>query len=152
MRDNCYDIFKYLNPKENDKISLLGKHNIEEFVYYLNKYYLEYRTKLNLSKIVTIGTEIESENLIYSVSGMNKIFKDNLLNDWTVSFDTSLDKGCEVKSPRFFDDFDAWINLSKACYILNEYSKIGDNCAAHVHIGSQILGEDRNNLLNFILL
>ena len=152
MSDNCYEIFKYLNPKENDKISILGKDDIEEFIYYLNKYYLEFRHTLGLSNDVTFGLEVESENLTYTVSRLNKMFEYNLLKDWKVEFDTSLTKGCEAKSPILTDCFNDWSNLIKVCYILSEYTSIGINSSAHVHVGAQVLGEERNNWLNFIIL
>lgn len=152
MKGNCYDIFKYLNPKDNDKLSLFSECDINELICYLDKFYLEYRDNLGFSRDITFGVEIESENLIYSLSGLNDIFMNGLLGDWLVRNDSSLDKGCEIKSPKLVDSIHNWLSLSRVCYILNKYSKIGKNSGGHVHIDSGILGKEGNNWLNFIRL
>ena len=57
--ENNYDIFKYLKPNENTKISHLRGYDLEELVTLINNYYLEYRDILNISKKASIGSEIE---------------------------------------------------------------------------------------------
>lgn len=150
--NNNFGIFSYLKPEDNCKLSSFNMYDINEVLFYINLYFLEYRDSLGLSKDVTFGLELECEDIFSYDLIKDEFASFKLFNNWEVTYDVTLSYGCEVKSQVMSDTKLKWKALKKACGILNDYGKIGENCAAHVHIGSHIIGSDKDIWLNFIKL
>ena len=86
------EIFDFINKEENLLFSKLSKKDLEEIIYYLNLYLLEYRKTLNLESKDTFGIEIETEDII----DYNDIFSAFAIYEdegWIKKEDSSLDDG-----------------------------------------------------------
>ena len=145
------EIFDFINKQDNLLFSKLSKKDLEEIIYYLNLYLLEYRKTLNLESKDTFGIEIETEDII----DYNDIFSAFAIYEdegWTKKEDSSLDDGLEFTSPALSDDKDSWLAIKRVCNILKNYSSINDKCAAHVHVGAQILPNNWEIFSRFLLL
>ncbi len=172
--ENNYDIFRFLDMKSNTIISLLNKNDLEQLLYYLEKYYLELRKNINIEKDITFGIEIETEN-INRKDLINNFYKHNILyyksnnicgynlekhyekkqekiNNWYLCDDKSLTNGIELVSPIFTDKEDAWIDIEEKCLELKKYSEIGINSGGHIHIGANALKNSGKSLINLLLL
>ena len=57
MEEN--EIFKYLNPKENQSLLQMQGRELQDLIYYLNNFYLTLRDTLNFSRKTSFGMEIE---------------------------------------------------------------------------------------------
>ena len=148
--DNSF-IFKYINPESNDRFSEMNGTYLQDIIILLDNFYLELRKKLGLNKSITFGTELEFEDIDKEVI-RNMINDELLLENWIIKSDCSIICGGEVNSPILRDSESSWDELKKVCLILDENAKIGNNSAGHIHVGSQILGDDRQSWLNFIKL
>jgi hypothetical protein len=144
--ENNHSIFKLLNINNNDTLSKLHGNDIQNIIYFLNKYYLELRTNLNLKSEDTFGLELEFEH------SNNLKISEELNNAWILKSDASLEDGGEVNSPILSDQKSVWTNLKNTCTIIKEYSKPGEKAAGHIHVGAQVLGNNYSNWLNFIKL
>jgi len=148
---NDESIFKYLPSSDNTEISKINPGDLHELLLLLNNFYLTLRDNLDLDQSITFGLEIECEK-----SNDKKIKKDLnslTLNDkWLVVPDRSLDQGIEIVSPILKDNKRNWIDLEKVCSVINKYAIIDRNAAGHVHVGSHILGKERESWINFIML
>lgn len=142
------NIFKFLGPLSNDKLGMLSNSDRVYMIYLLKQYYLELRDKLNISKDVSFGLEIEFENAYRDLieQGIYNKFPDS---DWEVVDDGSLHNGGEVRSPRLNDSEDNWTDLSKVCEIVDRNAYVCDNVGSHIHIGMHILGNNSKNFANF---
>ena len=146
MRDNDKTIFKYLNPISNDMFSRFNKNDISEILYYLNRYYLEYKRILNIDKNITFGIEIEMEHFKGNVSDfwsfqleLNSVVGNN---NWEVRNDISLNWGREIVSDILIDNENTWEYIRNVCNFISDYGEIDVNCSSHVHIGSQVFGDN----------
>lgn len=66
-KSNCeYNnlLFEFINPNENDKLSIMKGTDLQELLYRLDMYYLELRKSLGFNENVTFGLELEFENAI----------------------------------------------------------------------------------------
>ena len=142
---------EYLNPNDNLMLSSLSGDDLQEIVNILNSYKLEYRDFLNLDSDITFGIEIECEQ-IKEIINKRKIEDLNPYYDWNCSYDGSLIKGIEVKSPILMDNVKSWIDIYKVCSYLATKSNVLDEAAAHVHVGAHILKEDNTFWVNFLKL
>lgn len=156
MIDNDMTIFKYLNPTSNDKISLFNNNDINELLIYLNKYYLEYRKILDIDKDITFGIEIEMERFKGKVYDFWPFqFELNQMIDgsrWDVRNDISLNWGREMVSPILTDQEKSWEDIKKVCDFSSKYGEIDVNCSSHVHVGSQIFGDNIIYWIRFLKL
>lgn len=145
------DIFKYLDPNDNVILSDINSSDRNYVVYLLRNYYLSLRNSLNLDKNITFGLEIEFENARRSIIELElaKYFPNK---DWKVVDDRSLFEGGEINSPKLRDSEQTWIDLSLVCDIVSNNSFVLDNTSAHVHIGTQILGNNPKYWDNFVQL
>ena len=53
----------FLDSKVNDMFSKFNKSDLKDLLNEIEKYYLEYRTSLDLSRNITFGVEIEYESI-----------------------------------------------------------------------------------------
>lgn len=144
-------IFKFIRPHDNDMISNFVGFDLSYFFELLNNYYIDYRYYLGFDKLVTFGFEIESESANKKKINyeLDKEFKDDL---WYFDRDDTVYNGGEISTPILTDLTDNWLNIEKACNILNKYSRVGESCGGHIHIGSQVLGDEPISWINFIKL
>ena len=146
IHDNDKTILSYLNPMGNDMLSKMNDSDIQELLIYLDKYYLEYRDLLGVSSDITFGIEIEMEHFRGGVEehwpfqlDLNEIIGNN---SWETKNDISLYWGREIVSPTLRDSEDSWRNVMKVCNFASQWGEIDFKSASHVHIGSQVLGND----------
>lgn len=144
-------IFKFIWPEENNMLSELNGKDLQELIDLLDNYYLEIRSSLGFDDNITFGVEIEVENA--KTESIKRELSRYLLSDeWQVKRDGSLSNGAEIISPILRDEEDNWKDLWAACNVLSSYSKIGDNAGGHIHIGTQIIGDNVNAYLNLLKL
>ena len=161
MHDNDRTIFRYLNPTENELLSKLTEHELEELLKYLDRYYLEYRELLGLADDITFGIEIEVERF---KGGLEEfVIFQNIINDvvgndrWETKNDISLINnnfcyGREISSDILTDCLKTWIDIKNVCNVSSEWGNIGSKCGGHVHVGAHILGENPLYWYRFIKL
>ena len=164
--DNDKTIFKYLKPLGNEMISTFRGRDLDEFLLYLNNYYLEYRDSLGLDDEITFGIEIEIERfkckldkfdefqvLINNVVGNDRWDTKNDISLYNYSsFDNKVIFGREIASDILTDNDKTWIDINNVCNIASLYGVIGDKCGAHVHVGAQILGDNTLYWYRFLKL
>ncbi len=160
--DSC---FNFLDLKSNDELSNLNKKDLNEFIKQLLNYKLSLRNELGINPNYTFGLEIEFEH-IKDIKEFEELFNglklkegivksiNNKLHLWNLKTDRSLNStdGREITSPVLIDRQDYWNDLTKVCRFIKKKAVIGDKSAGHIHIGSQIIGEDKKTLLNIINL
>ena len=155
--DNNYDIFKYLDPLDNTRLSDFKKYDLEDLIMYINKYYLEYRNYLYTSNRASIGCEIEYElknkkslttKSLVPVKGEDFDIKPG----WILREDGSLKKGGEIISPIFYNNKNCWKSFLEIFDLFTSNHVIKDTCSSHVHIGANSLGSIPKNWNNFLRL
>lgn len=149
--DEQYDIFKYINPNNNDILSSLNKHDLKQLLRYINNYYLDLRPKLNLDRNITFGLEIEVENALCNEIQSN-ILRHISLADWYFDDDVSLYHGMEIISPILTDRKYFWQQLETILSIARDDASIDIHSGGHIHIGAHILGKDCTSWMRFIKL
>ncbi len=137
-----------VNMEDNDSFSKFSKKDLEELKSQICHSKLEYRDNVWFNGDVTIGLEIEYENV-------NK----NLVDDyivknycyWRSSVESSLDLGGEIKSPILTGAPSNWSELNKICLFLEENKAVmNGDAAGHIHIGSHILKGNINYWRQFV--
>lgn len=105
---------------------------------------------IGLDKKYTFGIEIEFESA--PLDSITDIENWKLIDEVFIS--KSIDNkvcGGELISPIFVDNEETWIDISNKCKKLNMNGATTSNyTGGHIHIGSQILGEDSNSVKNFL--
>ena len=149
MNNNDYRIFKYINPYGNDMFSKMKGLDLQDLIYYTNKFYLEKRNNLMLKENIDFGIEIECENA--KKENIRKEIRSALPN-WKITNDTSLDLGREIISPILHDDEKSWKEIQNACNIVKRNATIGKNCGGHIHIDASVLGSNPSSWTNLIYL
>ena len=142
-------LFQYIKPKNNDMFSLMKGSDLQELIYYIENYYLELRNSLGFDKIFTFGLELEFENAMRNCIE-EELDKNSLNSSWVVKRDSSLSFGAEINSPVLTDSTNNWNNLKQVCSIVSQYASIGAHSGGHIHIGTQVLGNNTESWLNFI--
>ena len=144
-------LFDFIKPNDNDLLSLMKGIDLQELLYRLDIYYLELRDKLGFSDSITFGLELEFEHANRNRIE-DKLCDAGLYSKWVVKGDSSLDRGAEINSPILRDEKENWIDLRNVCDIVKEHAIIGKNSGGHIHIGTQVLGSNKEHWLNFIKL
>lgn len=151
---NDYDdslIFKYINPNDNDLLSNFNSDDLKDLLFLIDEYYLEYRKILGIEDYITFGAELEIEHA--NKKAIEKLLnKYSLLDKWKIKYDASLDDGIEINSPVLIDTQSYWNELYTICFICKDNSKIVGHSGGHVHIGTQILGNNFKYWVNFFKL
>lgn len=145
------DILNVLCKENNIILYELSNSDKTCIIFLLKQYYLELRTKLGISEDITFGLEIEFEE------AFRDIIEEKLGNNfssgvWSVVDDGTLSNGGEINSPKLTDNEKIWIDLSYVCNIVNNNAYVMDNTSAHIHIGTQILGNNPKYWGNFAML
>lgn len=150
--DNNREIFEYLNPNTNDMLSEFNNSDRYQVISLLNKYYLELRNRIGISSDITFGLEIECDNAGPEIV-FEKLSDEIWFRDWEIDLDGSIPFGLEVISPVLRDFKDNWFDLSRVCnVIVGSRGVVSDNVGGHIHIGTQILGNNSKYWGNFIKL
>ena len=149
--DSTNQIFKYLNPKNNDILSEMKGQDIQELLYYLEEYYLLPRKTLGLNQNITFGLELEFERA--KIPKIEKeLIENKLAEKWILKNDLSLTDGGEINSPILTDTQNNWIELIKICNIIEKNAIIDRHCGGHIHIGQQAIGCQKQSWMNLINL
>lgn len=156
MIENDRKVFKYFKENENDTLSKLSFLELRYFLYYLDKYYLEYRDKLGISNDITFGIELELENFNGTYADLwpfecqiNKIIGNK---DWTIKNDLTLIFGRELATGVYTDNKKTWNDIFNVCDYASLYLEVGERSAGHINIGSQILGNNALYWYRFLKL
>lgn len=142
-------LFQYIKPQNNDLFSLMSGSDLQELLYYIENYYLELRNCLGFDKYITFGLELEFENAMKNRIEQ-RLREVSLYNSWSIKNDRSLISGSEVNSPILIDNSNNWHNLKQVCSIVSQNATIGTNSGGHIHIGTQVLGNNTESWLRFI--
>ncbi len=149
--DRTNQIFKYLNPTNNDILSEMKGQDIQELLYYLEEYYLLPRKTLGLNQNITFGLELEFEKAkIHRIE--KELIENKLAEKWILKNDLSLTDGGEINSPILTDTQNNWIELIKICNIIEKNAIIDRHCGGHIHIGQQAIGCQKQSWMNLINL
>ena len=142
------EIFKFIKPDDNDKLSEMKGFDLQDLLFYLDDYYLSLRDELGLSEDVTFGLELEFE---YAIKKRieDKLWDTGLFSEWITKIDTSLTDGAEINSPILKDEKKSWEQLQTVCDIVSPNAKIGSHSGGHIHIGAQTLGTNPESWINF---
>ena len=147
------DILSYVKPDNCDKLNDLKGLDLQEFLILLDDYYLEYRSKLNINKLITFGFELEFENLRIDMNKLNlKLYNTFSSDRYHVKNDSTLNRGGEVATPVLIDEEKYWSEIFILCDVLRNYAEIGNNAGGHIHVGTQALGSNSASWLNFAKL
>lgn len=149
--ENNMDIFRYLYPKENNKLLSMSDCDLVHIIMTLKKYYLELRNKLSIDTNITFAGEIEFEEANRDLIELD-LYNTFPMDDWIVKDDNTLSNGGEVNSPVLRDSEKTWNDFSTVCSIVDGNAYVLDNTSAHVHIGMHILGNNPKFWRNFALL
>ncbi len=156
--------FNFFDLESNDKLSLMSEKDKCEFIKELLKYKLKLRNNLGIDNSLTFGLELEFENIKCDINKFSKLFSYlelpegnivDLYHDthlWNLVDDKTLDNGEEIRSPILIDNQKYWLSLSRVCSFVKKYASVGEHSAGHIHIGSQILNNKKEALLNLIKL
>jgi len=156
--DLSQPIFKFINPSSNDVFLNLDNKDIKELVTLLSNYCLEFRKRLGFSEKITFGIEIEFEKkLLYKYLSIGEIKKEiyqkTNQESWYIGYDASLKRcGLEATSPIYRDKENTWQKIKDVCIYLRKISYVDEFCGGHIHIGTQILGNDLEAWNNFFKL
>lgn len=142
------NIFSFINPLQNDKLSNLKGSDLQELIILLNSYYLELRRNINVDQKLTFGLELEFEYTDRNrvTNSLNEL---EIQDGWIIKSDASLEHGAEINSPILIDKEKSWQELDDVCKMVSKYSSIGRKAASHIHIGSHILGKEKESWMNF---
>ncbi len=144
-------IFHFVKPRANNSFSDMSGIDLQELLYYVERYYLKLRNRLGLDDSVTFGLELEFEKAMKDriASTLEAYHLDNI---WKLKGDSSLQNGAEINSPILKDQSDSWNQLKKVCQVVSTHAAIGKNSGGHIHIGTQVLGNKTESWMNFIKL
>ncbi len=142
-------VFKFINPNGNDKLSEMSGSDLQDLIILMDEYYIQLRSRLGFEQYITFGLELEFENAM-KIRIMNQLDEAFPNGDWKIKSDHSLNNGAEIASPILRDNETTWRNLDKVCSIVEPLASIDKNSGGHIHIGTQVLGNDKKSWLNFI--
>lgn len=146
------EVFNYLYPNENDKISDLKYKDKNMFLKLLKNYYIEYRDVLNINRTIPFGPEIEFENA--DIDNIEKYIYNTYFKTGIFELDTdiTLNNGGEINTPVLYNNKATWEDFKILSEILNKYSTIDVNSSFHVHVCSKVFEDNSKYLLNFLRL
>lgn len=127
----------------------MKNNKFKELVEELNSTKFELRDTLNISDTETFGIEVEFENVNLKDIKYNKGWKVTK-DDSVTTEELGVEKGGEVSSPILKDDVLCWQNIDKLCKYLSKKGAVATpKTGGHIHIGSQILKDDPDNIRKF---
>ena len=142
-------VFKFINANGNDQLSKMSGFDLQDLIILMDEYYIQLRNSLGLEQDITFGLELEFENAMKD--RITRKLSETFSNDnWRVKDDTTLCNGAEIVSPPLKYNETTWEDLDKVCSIVEPLASIGFNSGGHIHVGTQVLGDDKKSWLNFI--
>ncbi len=144
-------IFKFIKPNNNDQLSKLNGPDLQTLIILIDEYYLQLRSCLGFEEAITFGLELEAENAMKEKID-KQLYKNLPQSGWITKHDGSLHNGVEINSPILRDKETTWKNLYTVCSIVESHAAIDNNSGGHIHIGAQILGNNKEAWLNFLKL
>lgn len=145
------DIYKYLKQNENDSLSSFKGSDLQDLLILIDDYQIPYRKRLAIDEGVTFGLELEFENCNRSKINTELIKYFKARDDaWRIVSDCSLDSGAEVVTSILTDNNKTWKDLESVCEFLQKHSTIGFKAGSHIHVGSHLLGNKKENWLQLI--
>lgn len=155
LNNSHNEILKHLNPGHNTKLSDLKRFDLQELLFLLDNYYLTLRNNLGLKDSVTFGLELEFEYIssLVKSSTIDNELKRIFFNDaWKTSEEITVGEGAEISSPVMKDNYSNWSQLDRVCNVVSKHARVSKFCGGHIHIGAQILENNKANWLNFMKL
>ncbi len=104
------------------------------------------RDKIGIDQCETFGIEIEFENVQLNTIKYGRHW-DIKKDDTVTTYIDGYEVGGEVSSPILKDTVECWNDIEHMCnYLLKKGAYITSNSGGHIHVGSQILEDDPNNI------
>ena len=104
------------------------------------------RNKIGLDENETFGIEIEFENVKLNTIKYGRHW-DVKKDDTVTAYVCGNEVGGEVSSPILKDKKECWNDIERMCnYLLKKEAIITPSAGGHIHIGSQVLKDDPNNI------
>ena len=138
------DVFKFINPKENDLLSQFTSKDKKQFLKLLSLYYIGYRPTLGYSSDYTFGMEIEFDDCYYK-----KVPRFDLSRNYPIKSEESLKNGGEVNTPILRDNKNDWQEFKKVCSMIKKYGNITYDCGGHIHFGFHVI-KNHTQFLNLL--
>lgn len=108
------------------------------------------RDKIGIDSNNTFGIEVEFENVKLDSVKYNKKW-DVKIDDSVTTFDGDIKMGGEVSSPILKDNEQSWEDINRLCTYLSKKGAIATNkTGGHIHIGSQVLKDNPDNIRKFL--
>lgn len=144
------ELFNFIGKNDNDMLSKLSEKDLDMFLNYLDNYYLKLREELGFDKFITFGLEFEFDTSmrVRIKERIKEYFENFNEQPWIFTIDKTC--GFEVKTDILIDNKRNWEDIKSVLKIIRDDATIDASCGGHIHLGSQIIGEDRNTWLNFI--
>ncbi len=145
-------IFKLIYPKDNDELSEMKPKDRKELLNRLRRYSLTLRNSIGLAEDETFGLELEFQHKEETSSdNIENMMRDNDLfkQGWVLKPERTVWNGAEINTPIATDTPTFWNKLDFVCNELQKDAKVTELCGGHNHIGQQILGSNKESLLNF---
>lgn len=109
-----------------------------------------FRDKIDIDTKETFGLEIEFEDVKLNDIKYSRhwdIKKDDTVTNYIGGYEV----GGEAASPILKDTIECWKDVNHMCsYLIKKGANATEKTGAHIHIGSQILGDDPNNIRKFL--
>ena len=146
------EIFDFIKPTDNTQLLDYKGKDLQDFIYYLNRYYLTLRDSLNLDSSTTFGMELEFETALKLLINLDLLVT-GLHPRWRIHHDGSLGMtGGEIATPILKDTKEDWDTLKKVCRIVSHHATILAFAGGHIHVGAQIFDNDGKSFRNFLKL
>lgn len=119
---------------------------LKDYIDELNETKFKLRNKIDISTKYTFGIEIEFENTELNNIKYGKKWDVKEDDTTTIKIDGA-SIGGEVSSPILRDTEKCWKDVEHICnYLKNKGALVTPKTGGHIHIGSQILKDDPNNI------
>ena len=140
----------FINLDKNDQFSVLRGIDLQDLLNQVDKYLLKYRDTLSLPQHITFGVEIEYENASRFITDA---YIKTKYPSWQSKSDASVRSGGEIISPIMTDKKEYWEQLKKICdHLSRRRVSTSGNAGGHIHIGTNLLGEDVKAWTTFLKL
>lgn len=128
----------------------MKNNKIKELIKEAENLEFQLRNKINIDENNTFGIEVEFENVNLKDIKYNR--------DWDIKKDDSvtinyvgIEYGGEMSSPILKDNEKYWQDIDKLCkYLKNKDAVATPKTGGHIHIGSQILKDNPDNIKKFL--
>ena len=148
---------RFIKLNRCDSFSKMSTHDVFELINKLKKFKLQYRRDIKIPCDITFGIEIEFENAEFEK--VKEYLKEEK-PDWKIVREECIQQikdekllGGEVVSPILRNKANYWQDIKDLCLKLKELqAKTSGYTAGHIHIGTNIIGENKLYWYNLIKL